>query len=232
MTRRSTFLLAALTTTAGLFSMAAAPRAGIDPVVTESDAAMIQNSAQDSLEFGKNLETTKWVNPDTENSGTITPTETYETDSGEYCREYHQTVTIGGVEQEAYGTACRAEDGSWEIVRDEPDASNTAGGERGTPGGGVVVESDEPPTVIYRDRVVYVPERRPLYGYPVLYPFALSLGIGHHDGYYGYYGGHRHPYYRYPYGYRSGGHRHYGHGHRRGLTVRRGSYYRGYNHRR
>lgn len=226
MTRRFTCFLIALATTAGLVSFAARAPAGIDPTVTEGDARMIQDSAQDSLEFGKNLETTKWVNPDTENSGTITPTETYETDDGRYCREYHQTVLIGGVEEEAYGTACRDEDGSWEIVRDEPDVPKVIAE---VPNDEIVVESDEPPTVIYRDRVVYVPARRPLYDYPVLYPFALGIGIGLHDGHYGYYDGYRHPYYRYRPRYRSGGHRH--HGHSRGLTVRRGSYYRGFNDR-
>jgi hypothetical protein len=32
------------------------------------------------------------------------------------CREFHDTVTIGGVPQESYGTACRQPDGSWRIM--------------------------------------------------------------------------------------------------------------------
>ncbi len=36
--------------------------------------------------------------------------------SGRYCREYQNTVYIGGRPQQAYGTACRQPDGSWEIV--------------------------------------------------------------------------------------------------------------------
>ena len=33
-----------------------------------------------------------------------------------YCREYTKSVTIGGNEEEVYGTACRQADGTWEIV--------------------------------------------------------------------------------------------------------------------
>lgn len=33
-----------------------------------------------------------------------------------YCREYQKTVTIGGADQEVYGTACMQPDGSWEIM--------------------------------------------------------------------------------------------------------------------
>jgi surface antigen len=37
-------------------------------------------------------------------------------ESGKYCREFQQTVTIGGKTEQAYGTACRQPDGSWQIV--------------------------------------------------------------------------------------------------------------------
>ncbi|MCZ6875908.1 MAG: hypothetical protein O7G88_20660 [bacterium] len=40
---------------------------------------------------------------------------TYQIDSGQYCREYQQTVVIGGQEDRAFGTACRQPDGSWQI---------------------------------------------------------------------------------------------------------------------
>lgn len=33
-----------------------------------------------------------------------------------YCREFTRRVVIGGVEQEAYGTACQQEDGSWKMI--------------------------------------------------------------------------------------------------------------------
>ena len=36
--------------------------------------------------------------------------------SGRQCREFQQTVTIGGRTEQGYGTACLQPDGSWEIV--------------------------------------------------------------------------------------------------------------------
>ena len=48
--------------------------------------------------------------------GTYTPTNTYQTTTGQYCREFQQTITVGGQTEDAYGTACRQEDGTWQIV--------------------------------------------------------------------------------------------------------------------
>jgi hypothetical protein len=40
------------------------------------------------------------------------------TDSwGRYCREYQSTVTVGGLPQGGYGTACMQPDGSWQVMR-------------------------------------------------------------------------------------------------------------------
>jgi surface antigen len=58
-------------------------------------------------------ETITWSNPNTGNSGSITPTR--EGQSSTYCREFQQTVYIGGREEQAYGVACRQPDGAWEI---------------------------------------------------------------------------------------------------------------------
>ncbi len=35
---------------------------------------------------------------------------------GQYCREFQQTVTVGGRSEQAYGTACQQPDGAWHIV--------------------------------------------------------------------------------------------------------------------
>lgn len=76
--------------------------------------AMGQN-AQYSLEHTRSNETTRWDNPDSGNSGSLTPTRTYQQAAGQYCREYRQTVMVGGQQEDAYGTACRRPDGSWLI---------------------------------------------------------------------------------------------------------------------
>jgi len=62
-------------------------------------------------------ETITWNNPDSGNSGTVTPMRDGTTASGAYCREFQQTVTIGGETEQAFGTACRQPDGSWQIVQ-------------------------------------------------------------------------------------------------------------------
>jgi hypothetical protein len=36
--------------------------------------------------------------------------------AGQYCREFQQSIDIGGRNQPAYGTACQQPDGSWTIV--------------------------------------------------------------------------------------------------------------------
>jgi hypothetical protein len=49
-------------------------------------------------------------------SGYVVATREGTTTSGRYCREFQQEVSIGGRIEEAYGTACRNPDGSWEVV--------------------------------------------------------------------------------------------------------------------
>lgn len=62
-------------------------------------------------------ETITWSNPATEHSGSITPVREGTTSSGLYCREFQQSVRIGGETERAYGTACRQPDGSWKMVQ-------------------------------------------------------------------------------------------------------------------
>lgn len=62
-------------------------------------------------------EPVSWNNPDSGNSGTITATKDGYSSSGKYCREFQQTIYIGGKEQTGYGQACQQPDGSWQIVQ-------------------------------------------------------------------------------------------------------------------
>ena len=80
-----------------------------------ADRLYAEQASQDALENSASGEQIVWNNPDTGNSGTVTPTKTYQTNDGQYCREFQQTVTVGGREESAYGRACRQPDGSWEI---------------------------------------------------------------------------------------------------------------------
>lgn len=72
-------------------------------------------TTQATLEHVADNNTSTWQNPNNQTRGTVTPVETYQQNDGRYCREFQQTVTIGGKTEEAYGTACRQPDGSWEI---------------------------------------------------------------------------------------------------------------------
>lgn len=59
-----------------------------------------------------------WENPDNGHYGSVTPVrEGTHDQTGEYCREFQQTVTIGGRPEDAYGIACRQPDGAWRIVQ-------------------------------------------------------------------------------------------------------------------
>jgi surface antigen len=61
-------------------------------------------------------QTISWNNPNSGNSGTYTPIRDGRTSSGNYCREYQQTIYVGGQQQTATGQACQNPDGTWNIV--------------------------------------------------------------------------------------------------------------------
>jgi len=82
----------------------------------KADQAYAQRTTQQALETAPAGTTSSWRNPDSGHSGSVTPTRTYETTEGQPCREFQQTVTVGGKTEQAYGTACRQADGSWKIV--------------------------------------------------------------------------------------------------------------------
>lgn len=81
-----------------------------------ADRLYARENAQRALELAPTGQSTGWVNPDSGNSGTVTPTQTYQSPDGRYCREYQTTVVVGGRQSQGYGTACRGPDGSWQIA--------------------------------------------------------------------------------------------------------------------
>ena len=87
----------------------------IGNALDQRDKQMAMEAAQRSFESSQTGTATTWQNPDSGHSGSITPTRTYQTGTGQYCREYQQTITVGGEQQQSYGTACRQPDGSWKI---------------------------------------------------------------------------------------------------------------------
>lgn len=81
-----------------------------------ADQAAMAQTTNRTLETAPTGQAASWRNPDSGNSGTVTPTRTYQRSGGEYCREYTQTVRVGGKTEEAYGTACRQPDGTWKTT--------------------------------------------------------------------------------------------------------------------
>jgi surface antigen len=79
------------------------------------DKQMAAMAAQEALEGNRTGQAETWRNPDSGNSGSVTPTRTYQSSEGRYCREYRQDVRIGEEKHQAYGTACRQPDGTWKI---------------------------------------------------------------------------------------------------------------------
>jgi len=82
-----------------------------------ADRREAQKASQQALEKSPSGTAVAWHNPDSGHAGTVTPVRTFQKKSGQYCREYQQTVTIDGREQQAYGTACRQPDGNWKIEK-------------------------------------------------------------------------------------------------------------------
>jgi len=81
-----------------------------------NDRKIAAETTSRALESSRAGTTSAWKNPDSGNSGTVTPVRTFQEAGGAYCREYRQTVTIGGKQEQSYGTACRQPDGSWRIA--------------------------------------------------------------------------------------------------------------------
>ena len=81
----------------------------------ERDRLLLGETLQQTMEHGPTNSVGSWSNPDSGNSGTVTPTQTMLSANNQPCREFTTTVNIGGELSQAYGTACRQNDGSWKI---------------------------------------------------------------------------------------------------------------------
>jgi surface antigen len=84
-------------------------------LLDQRDRRLANEAAQQAFETAPSGKAVAWTNPDSGHSGTITPVRTYQS-NGRYCREFQQTVTIGGRPENSFGTACRMPDGAWQIV--------------------------------------------------------------------------------------------------------------------
>jgi surface antigen len=81
-----------------------------------ADQLYASRAEYEALEYAPAGSATPWRNPDSGHYGSVTPIETYETASGQYCREFQHQATVGGRTQDVYGTACRTPDGEWQAA--------------------------------------------------------------------------------------------------------------------
>ncbi len=82
----------------------------------ERDKQLAEATSQDSLENSPSGTTSTWSNPDSGNSGSITPQNAYISPEGEDCRDFESTIQVDGKTEVTQGRACRQADGSWLIV--------------------------------------------------------------------------------------------------------------------
>lgn len=82
----------------------------------KADMAVYNSTSQRALETAQPGQALPWKNPQSGNYGSVTPSSYYKNSDGQYCREYNQTIVIGGKQQSGHGTACREPDGTWKIV--------------------------------------------------------------------------------------------------------------------
>jgi surface antigen len=76
-----------------------------------------QEQLSQVYESGRSHATTSWVNPDTGNQYRVTPKPAYTSKRGRPCREARVDATINGRPETIVTTACRAEDGMWELQK-------------------------------------------------------------------------------------------------------------------
>ncbi len=138
-------------------------------------AQIIGQAGQDALENARSGTVVQWRNPDDGASGTFVPKPAFQDAGGQICREFQQTVTIGGQQQQAWGTACRQSDGSWKLQR-AATADNPPPAPRFVPAQAPVVVYAPPPPVIYTYPPYYYP---PGYYYArPYYSSSVYIGIG------------------------------------------------------
>jgi len=82
----------------------------------ERDRARRNQALSESLATAGSKQRKSWVNPDTGNSGTITPLKTYtKPATKQSCRDYEETYTRGGETIRQVSRTCLRPDGTWQL---------------------------------------------------------------------------------------------------------------------
>lgn len=83
----------------------------------KADVLYAQRNAQFAFETQAAGQLSSWRNPDSGNSGTLTPSRSFKGSEGRTCREFQQTIKVGSNQEKVFGAACRDKDGSWRVVK-------------------------------------------------------------------------------------------------------------------
>lgn len=83
--------------------------------------AAARSKAMDAVQFALETlpsdTTQRWQVGDNTQSGYVTPLRTFRIETGHYCREYLETVSLNGEVRSRIETACRTQDGRWLTVK-------------------------------------------------------------------------------------------------------------------
>jgi surface antigen len=78
--------------------------------LSDHDVALAAGALQTTLESAPDGATRSWQNEDTGHRGSITPTRTYLSAAGHFCRDYREEVILGEQSGRFYHVACRDDD--------------------------------------------------------------------------------------------------------------------------
>jgi surface antigen len=81
--------------------------------LTDGDIELADHTLQRALETATRKKTLSWRNTASGNAGTITPTRTYKTKGGHFCRVYREVVVVGSESELYVDTACRDRASLW-----------------------------------------------------------------------------------------------------------------------
>jgi len=80
-----------------------------------ADQMALHSTTVNALETVPAGQAMPWRNPNSGNYGDVVPQAVYQTAEGQYCREFQQTIVVGGQQERGFGKACRQPDGSWKV---------------------------------------------------------------------------------------------------------------------
>ena len=112
MSMRTIVLLAAVLQFGGC-AMIGSTQTALYDKLTDQDVVLASGNLQRSLENLPDGSTGRWTNSSNGHHGTVTPTSTYLSANGHFCRDYREDLRLGDQIGQFHHTACRDEQAGW-----------------------------------------------------------------------------------------------------------------------